>query len=265
VERGEEARELRERKFFGASGGREAGIEQRALDARGIGARPQVIAQRLALLREGILQKREERGFAGDAERGFFARRSESDERGIHLRRRAERTGGNLETQFDTRAELREDGKIAVVTAAGARGEAFGDFALDHKERGIEAFGTLEDAMHDGRGDVVRKVAVDAVAFALRERGEEAGEPFWELPLVDSYEKHLESEVADVKNIGKAGNGGTIVAAVFLRRFAKGRPWAHLDIASTARAERDDGYLAQGGTAFSLRTLVAYLLGRAAS
>jgi leucyl aminopeptidase len=96
----------------------------------------------------------------------------------------------------------------------------------------------------------------------LRSLGTEQGEPLWELPLVDSYESHLESEVADVKNIGKPGQGGTIVAAVFLQRFAKGHPWAHLDIAATGRAERDDGYLVKGGTAFSLRTLVAYLLSR---
>jgi leucyl aminopeptidase len=96
----------------------------------------------------------------------------------------------------------------------------------------------------------------------LRTLGTEQGEPLWELPLVDSYESHLESEVADVKNIGKPGQGGTVVAAVFLQRFAKGHSWAHLDIAATGRAERDEGYLVKGGTAFSLRTLVAYLLSR---
>jgi leucyl aminopeptidase len=97
---------------------------------------------------------------------------------------------------------------------------------------------------------------------ALRDHGERAGEPFWELPLFEKYESHLESEVADVKNIGKPGNAGTIVAGLFLKRFAGGRPWAHLDIAGTGRAESDEGYLTKGATAFSLRTLVAYLLSR---
>lgn len=101
----------------------------------------------------------------------------------------------------------------------------------------------------------------DLVA-SLRSAGGDAGEPLWELPLVDSYERFLESEVADVKNIGKAGQAGTVIAALFLRRFAKDVPWAHLDIAATGRADADEGYYAKGGTAFSLRTLVAYLASR---
>ena len=100
----------------------------------------------------------------------------------------------------------------------------------------------------------------DELVAALRACGAAEGEPFWELPLVDRYDGQLESEVADMKNIGKPGNGGTIVAGLFLRRFTSGRPWAHLDIAGTGRAEADDGYVAKGATAFSLRTLVAYLL-----
>jgi leucyl aminopeptidase len=97
---------------------------------------------------------------------------------------------------------------------------------------------------------------------ALRACGEQEGEPLWELPLVDRYESHLDSEVADVKNIGKPQNGGTIVAGLFLRRFTSGRPWAHLDVAATGRAEADEGYIVKGATGFSLRTLVAYLLSR---
>lgn len=135
-------------------------------------------------------------------------------------------------------AELEPDAIIDVATLTGAARVALG-------------------------GDVAAVFGTDAdLVAALRASGTEAGEAFWELPLVDRYESHLESEVADVKNIGKPGNAGTIVAAVFLRRFAKDRPWAHLDIAAPSRAEKDDGYLVQGGTAFSLRTLVGYLLSR---
>jgi leucyl aminopeptidase len=135
-------------------------------------------------------------------------------------------------------AELSPDAIIDVATLTGAARVALGpDVAA--------IFGTDTELV--GR---------------LRSFGTEQGEALWELPLVDSYESHLESEVADVKNIGKPGQAGTIVAAVFLQRFAKGHAWAHLDIAATGRAERDDGYLVKGGTAFSLRTLVAYLLSR---
>ncbi|HEY8081677.1 MAG TPA: leucyl aminopeptidase [Acidimicrobiales bacterium] len=97
---------------------------------------------------------------------------------------------------------------------------------------------------------------------ALRESGDRQGEPLWELPLVDSYDSHLDSEIADMKNIGKPGQAGTIVAGLFLRRFTAGVPWAHLDIAATGRAESDDGYVVKGATAFSLRTLVDFLVTR---
>jgi leucyl aminopeptidase len=101
----------------------------------------------------------------------------------------------------------------------------------------------------------------DELVAALRACGAAEGESLWELPLVDRYDAQLDSEVADMKNIGKAGNGGTIVAGLFLRRFTSGHPWAHLDIAGTGRSEGDDGYVTKGATAFSLRTLVAYLSG----
>jgi leucyl aminopeptidase len=123
---------------------------------------------------------------------------------------------------------------------------------------------TLTGAVRVALGSEVAAVmGTDAgLVTALRDCGATEGEPIWELPLVDRYDAHLDSEVADMKNIGKPGNGGTIVAGLFLRRFTAGRPWAHLDIAGTGRAEADDGYVAKGATAFSLRTLVAYLLSR---
>ncbi len=95
---------------------------------------------------------------------------------------------------------------------------------------------------------------------SLRACGEREGERLWELPLVESYDALLDSEVADLKNIGKTGYAGTIVAGLFLRRFTAGRVWAHLDIAGTGRADADDGYLVKGATAFSLRTLVSYVV-----
>ncbi len=72
------------------------------------------------------------------------------------------------------------------------------------------------------------------------------------MPLVDAYEVHIESDVADMKNIGKPLVGGSIVAALLLRRFTAGRPWAHLDIAGPARADGPRGYVNKGATAFSL-------------
>jgi leucyl aminopeptidase len=62
-----------------------------------------------------------------------------------------------------------------------------------------------------------------------------------------------------MKNIGKAGQAGAISAALLLRRFTGGLPWAHLDIAGPGRSAETAGYLSKGGTAFGLRTLLALL------
>jgi leucyl aminopeptidase len=118
--------------------------------------------------------------------------------------------------------------------------------------------GAVRTALGDGVGAVLGSDA-DLVA-ALRASGERQGEPLWELPLVDAYDSYIDSDIADIKNIGKAGQAGTIVAALFLRRFTAGVPWAHLDIAAVGRSDASEGYTVKGATAFSLRTLVDFLL-----
>ena len=59
----------------------------------------------------------------------------------------------------------------------------------------------------------------------------------------------------DLRNIATGGGAGTITAGLFLREFTGGVPWAHLDIAGTARAAADDGEIAKGGTGFGVRLL----------
>ncbi len=83
-----------------------------------------------------------------------------------------------------------------------------------------------------------------------------AGEQLWGLPLPDEYHRDIESDVADIRNTGGANPAGTIVAGLFLKEFTDDVPWAHLDIAGTARTDADDGYLTRGGTGFGVRTLV---------
>ncbi len=86
-----------------------------------------------------------------------------------------------------------------------------------------------------------------------------AGEPIWRLPLVDKYRDHIDSEIADMKNIGKPGQAGSIVAALMLERFVNDMPWAHLDIAGPARSDEDSGYMQKGATAFGIRLLGEYI------
>lgn len=97
------------------------------------------------------------------------------------------------------------------------------------------------------------------LAAALLRCSKESGEPLWQLPLVKEYKEDIKSTVADIKNTG-SGSAGAIAAALFLEEFVGGVPWAHLDIAGPAFAEKDGPYIPKGGTGFGVRTLVRYVL-----
>jgi len=99
----------------------------------------------------------------------------------------------------------------------------------------------------------------DDAADALIEAAKGAGEKLWRLPLVEEYESHIKSDLADIKNVGTAGEAGTISAGLFLQRFVGDKTWVHLDIAGPARSDKDAGYVSKGGTAFGLLTILAYL------
>ena len=88
----------------------------------------------------------------------------------------------------------------------------------------------------------------------MEQASRETDEKVWRLPLPPEYRKLLDSDVADMKNVG-GPYGGALIAGLFLQEFVAGRPWAHLDIAGVMRAENDDGWLAKGGTAFGVRLL----------
>jgi len=90
--------------------------------------------------------------------------------------------------------------------------------------------------------------------------GERSGEPNWSLPMPDDYRVHIDSEVADMRNIGRPGQAGTISAALLLREFVGEVPWAHLDIAGPARSDEASRYLAKGATGFGVRTLVDLIM-----
>jgi leucyl aminopeptidase len=120
---------------------------------------------------------------------------------------------------------------------------------------------TLTGAQNVALGDEVGALfaSSDHLAVQLLDASSRSGEVLWRMPLVDSYESHFESDIADVKNMGKPPKAGSIIGALILRRFTAGKPWAHLDIAGPARSDAARGYQTKGATAFSLRTLVEYL------
>jgi leucyl aminopeptidase len=100
----------------------------------------------------------------------------------------------------------------------------------------------------------------DGLAGALLAAAAEAGEPLWRMPLVDDYSDALDSPVADLANVPHSSRprAGSIEAALFLREFTGGRPWAHLDIAGAARSSPDGGEV-KGATGFGTRLLLRWL------
>ena len=99
----------------------------------------------------------------------------------------------------------------------------------------------------------------DGLAAELQGAGERALDPCWRMPLDDEYEEGLKSHFADVANVG-GRPGGSITAAMFLRRFARKFPWAHLDIAGTAWKTG----AAKGGTGRPVALLARFVRDRAA-
>jgi leucyl aminopeptidase len=116
---------------------------------------------------------------------------------------------------------------------------------------------TLTGAVSIALGDVNAAVLgtdqelIDEIIAA----GREVGEKFWQLPLDKEYSKQIKSDIADIKNVG-GRKAGTITAAAFLKEFADGLSWAHLDIAGTAWGDDAKPYRSKGPTGIAVRTLL---------
>ncbi|MEZ4546592.1 MAG: hypothetical protein R3B51_02210 [Thermodesulfobacteriota bacterium] len=98
------------------------------------------------------------------------------------------------------------------------------------------------------------------LAAKILEASRAAGEKIWELPLDDELRSEIKSDVADIKNAGSRW-GGAITAAMFLENFVGETPWAHIDLAGPAYAEREGEFYPKGGTGFGVRTILDYILG----
>ena len=95
----------------------------------------------------------------------------------------------------------------------------------------------------------------DKLSEQLREAGEAVGESVWRMPMGDSYDKMINCDVADMKNISGGRGAGSITAAQFLKRFVDKTPWAHLDIAGVTWSNKTTSIVPKGGSAFGVRLL----------
>jgi leucyl aminopeptidase len=142
------------------------------------------------------------------------------------------------------------EGRLILADALSLASEEGADAIVD--------IATLTGACMVALGDKVAGVmgSNDGWVEQVREAADRAGEAMWHLPLPAEYRKMLDSEVADLRNVGTAPYGGALTAGLFLKEFTADVPWAHLDIAGPARASSDDSYITKGGTGYGVRTLV---------
>ncbi len=128
-------------------------------------------------------------------------------------------------------AQYEPNGVVDLATLTGAVIISLGHFAAG-------AMGTDEELM-----------------AKVKSAAEKTHERVWELPLWDDYDEGVKSEVADIQNIGD-GTAGTLAGAAFLKKFAEGYPWVHLDIAGTAWGVKGSTYIPEGATGYGVRLLV---------
>jgi len=126
-----------------------------------------------------------------------------------------------------------------------------------YKPKSVIDIATLTGAVIVALGSVVSGVMSnnDELADKLYQTGLNVNDPVWRLPIWDEYQSQLDSNFADIANIG-GPKAGSITAACFLSRFAKKYPWAHLDIAGTAWLQGKE----KGATGRPVPLLVEYLL-----
>ncbi|WP_424536196.1 leucyl aminopeptidase [Sphaerisporangium viridialbum] len=160
--------------------------------------------------------------------------------------------GGRTVEVLNTDAE----GRLVLADAL-----AYADDVLDPDT--VVDLATLTGAIGIALGRDIGAVfsTSDDLAKELIEAGTASGDPLWRMPLIEDYRPALDSQVADLSNVDAEGTygAGAVTAALFLREFAGGRRWAHLDIAGVSRSTTDDGILTKGATGFGTRLLLEWL------
>ena len=99
----------------------------------------------------------------------------------------------------------------------------------------------------------------ESLAKELTKAADESGDKLWRMPLADSFDRLIDSPIADMKNVGPR-EGGSITAAQFIQRFIEsGTTWAHIDMAGKAWADKASSTYEKGATGFGVRLLDQYV------
>jgi leucyl aminopeptidase len=145
------------------------------------------------------------------------------------------------------------EGRLILADALSMAGEAEPDVIID--------VATLTGACQIALGNKIAGLMSNnpALVDQIEAAAERTGERVWELPLPVDYRRQLNSDVADIKNVGPRF-GGALLAGLFLQDFVPDdTAWAHLDIAGPAWSTESEGILTKGGTGFGVRLLLETL------
>jgi leucyl aminopeptidase len=161
------------------------------------------------------------------------------------------------------------DGTTIEITNTDAEGRLLLADALGYAKRftpeAVVDLATLTGAMSIALGRLAAGLFTtdERLAAELHHAGEATGERLWRMPLWPEFLAEMRGDTADLVNSNERREGASCTAAAFLSHFAKGMPWAHLDIASTAWTYNDRPDAARGPNAFGVRLLVDWLEARA--
>ena len=128
--------------------------------------------------------------------------------------------------------------------------------AAEAKPDAIVDIATLTGAAVGALGPKIAAVLGNDQPFIdqVKAASERSDESLWQMPLAREYRKLIDSQVADMKNVG-GPYAGVITAALFLAEFVGDTPWAHLDIAGMAWSAKPGATWEKGATGYGVRVL----------
>ena len=143
------------------------------------------------------------------------------------------------------------EGRLVLADALG--------YAAKYDPKAVIDLATLTGAVVTALGHFAAGLlgTDDNLIEKIKAAADKTHDRVWQLPLWEDYDEGIKSHVADVQNIGD-GTAGAIAGAVFLKKFAEGYPWAHLDIAGTAWGVEGSSYIPKGASGYGVRLLVQF-------
>lgn len=158
-------------------------------------------------------------------------------------------------------------GKTIEVLNTDAEGRIILADALEYSKRygpsAVVDVATLTGAAMSALGQRASAVLSesDSLVADLTAAGSRVGDEVWRLPLWSDYDDEVKGTFGDVMNVGKTRYGGVTTAAAFLKVFARGLNWAHIDMASRMTPTKDE-YLSPGSAGATLALLTEYIRSR---